>query len=263
MALKVHLLNCATLCPSAGLQLLGLSPTLPCNCLLIESNAGLILVDTGLGLNDVRLRTSTPLLDAFARPRYQASETAYQHIVALGLNPDDVRHIVLTHLDIDHAGGLSDFPGAKVHLHAREHQSATGPWHWQQLRYQQRQWHHGVQWETYRPQGETWFGLEAVHHLRGLPEEIVLIPLCGHTHGHSGVAVHTSEGWLLHCGDACFQTGQIADPARATPFLSALQWAEAADPIRWGLNLWHLQQFRSKHPAIRVICSHEPIGSPP
>lgn len=33
---------------------------------------------------------------------------------------EDVRHIVLTHLDLDHAGGLPDFPHAKVHVHATE-----------------------------------------------------------------------------------------------------------------------------------------------
>lgn len=32
------------------------------------------------------------------------------------MNVRDVRHIVLTHLDFDHAGGLDDFPEATVHM---------------------------------------------------------------------------------------------------------------------------------------------------
>ena len=29
-----------------------------------------------------------------------------------------------------------------------------------------------------------------------------MVPLVGHTPGHTGVAVETAKGWLLHCGDA-------------------------------------------------------------
>ncbi len=34
----------------------------------------------------------------------------------LGYSINDVRHIILTHLDLDHAGGLHDFPNAAVHV---------------------------------------------------------------------------------------------------------------------------------------------------
>ncbi|MFD0510570.1 MBL fold metallo-hydrolase [Streptomyces aureus] len=34
-------------------------------------------------------------------------------MTGLGYAVDDVRHIVLTHLDLDHAGGLPDFPRAR------------------------------------------------------------------------------------------------------------------------------------------------------
>ncbi|MCT9113339.1 MBL fold metallo-hydrolase [Streptomyces mirabilis] len=38
----------------------------------------------------------------------------------LGFDRTDVRHIVLTHFDADHIGGLSDFPHAQVHVTAAE-----------------------------------------------------------------------------------------------------------------------------------------------
>jgi len=31
---------------------------------------------------------------------------------------------VLTHIDFDHAGGLPDFPQAKIHVHANEKNAA-------------------------------------------------------------------------------------------------------------------------------------------
>jgi glyoxylase-like metal-dependent hydrolase (beta-lactamase superfamily II) len=54
-------------------------------------------------------------------------ETAYMQIKELGFNPQDVRHILVTHLDLDHAGGLSDFPEAKVHIFAPEFEAAMNP----------------------------------------------------------------------------------------------------------------------------------------
>jgi hypothetical protein len=56
--LRIHHLNCGSLCPRGG-KLFGgsggpLSPTpMCCHCLLIESDDGLILVDAGLGVEDV------------------------------------------------------------------------------------------------------------------------------------------------------------------------------------------------------------------
>jgi glyoxylase-like metal-dependent hydrolase (beta-lactamase superfamily II) len=40
-------------------------------------------------------------------------------------DPKDVRHIVLTHLDFDPAGGLGDFPHATVHMLADERDYAV------------------------------------------------------------------------------------------------------------------------------------------
>jgi glyoxylase-like metal-dependent hydrolase (beta-lactamase superfamily II) len=53
-------------------------------------------------------------------------------------------------------------------------------------------------------------GFEAVRDLDGLPPEILLVPLAGHTWGHSAVAIDTGDGWLLHAGDAYFFRGESA-----------------------------------------------------
>ena len=77
-------------------------------------------------LAHVQARSSGPR-SIRTRPRSSRSR-------ALGLDPRDVRHIVVTHLDLDHAGGLADFPDAKVHLHAREHAAAMARTHVQGAR---------------------------------------------------------------------------------------------------------------------------------
>jgi glyoxylase-like metal-dependent hydrolase (beta-lactamase superfamily II) len=61
----------------------------------------------------------------------------------LGFSPRDVRHIVLTHLDFDHAGGLDDFPWAMVHLLRRERDHALKQRTWlDRQRFRPQQWHH-------------------------------------------------------------------------------------------------------------------------
>src|SRR5690606_14297750 len=120
-----------------------------------------------------------------------------------GFKAADVRHILLTHLDFDHAGGIEDFPQARVHVMVDELVAATRrrtPV--DRGRYRPRQWNEDVAWRSYSGGGEPWFGFAAVRDLEGLPPEILMIPLVGHTRGHCGVAVRTAEGWLLHAGDA-------------------------------------------------------------
>ena len=109
--MKIHHLDCGSLCPRGG-RLFGgkggpwaVAP-MCCHCLLIEGEDGLVLVDSGLGVEDVadpgRLGF---LFNAVTRPRLEIAETARRQIAGLGFHVDDVRHIVPTHLDLDHAGG--------------------------------------------------------------------------------------------------------------------------------------------------------------
>ena len=47
-------------------------------------------------------------------------DTAVRRLEQLGSSTDDVRQILMTHCDPDHAGGLADFPNAKVHMAEEE-----------------------------------------------------------------------------------------------------------------------------------------------
>jgi len=187
-------------------------PGMVCHCLLVETEQGLVLVDTGIGLADVadaegRLGRQFVRM---TRPRLDPEETAARQLVRLGYAVDDVRHVVLTHLDLDHAGGLADFPKATVHVREPEHVAATAPpTRMERMRYRSVQWEHEPRWELHPAAGgERWFGIDGATELPDLPG-IVLVPLAGHTRGHIGVAVRVgSDGgrsrWLLHAGDAYF-----------------------------------------------------------
>ena len=222
--MRIHHLNCGSLCPRGG-RLLGgaggpLSPApMCCHCLLIEGDDRLILVDTGLGVEDVNEPRRLGLLfNAMMRPRLEVAETALRQVVDLGYRPSDVRHIVPTHLDLDHAGGISDFPGAAVHVFVAELRAASNPSSLsERSRYRAVQIAAVKKWAVVKEEGESWFGFSAVRAIPGTRDEVLLIPLPGHTRGHCGVAVRRSEDWLLHCGDAYFHHAEVEPVGGAPP----------------------------------------------
>ena len=207
------------MCPRGARLLAGegglLEPTrLVCHCLLIEGAEGLVLIDTGFGSGDVaRRRQLGTMFNALVRPELRAEETAAAQLRARGFDPGDVRHIVTTHLDLDHSGGLPDFPDAEVHLLGDELRAALNPGLRERQRYIAAHWAHGPRWVEHEGGGEDWFGFAGVRVLPGSGAEILLIPLTGHTLGHTGVAVRNGAGWLLHCGDAYFRQSEVQTPA--------------------------------------------------
>ncbi|WP_343230390.1 MBL fold metallo-hydrolase [Xanthomonas euvesicatoria] len=77
----------------------------------METSAGLVLIDTGFGLRDVAepgARLSRFFL-ALVKPDLREEMTAIRQIQRLGLDPRDVRHIVLTHLDSTTPAGWTTF----------------------------------------------------------------------------------------------------------------------------------------------------------
>ena len=266
MSLRIHHLNCATLCVSGSRLIRGQggwleTAQLVCHCLLVETNEGLVLVDTGLGLSDIREpRHLGAGFNMMMRPRLNVAETAVSQVKALGFSPDDVRHIVLTHMDLDHAGGLPDFPAAKVHIFAQEYQRAMArpSWH-ERSRYRPAQWAHGPQWQVYDEAGEDWFGFRSVRALGDSDGEILLVPLVGHTLGHAGIAVRSGDGWLLHCGDAYFHQNEVrVDDPSCPAGLKLFQRIVAMDNRARLDNQERLRHLAGSHgQEVRLICSHD------
>ena len=272
--MRIHHLNCGTDCPLGGAlfdgRSWGLTGRLVCHCLLIETDAhGLVLIDTGYGLRDIDHPHRPPhpritrAMRAMLNIRLREEETAVRQIEALGFSRDDVRHILLTHLDFDHAGGLEDFPRATVHLMQKEWTAATGPrtGFVSRNRYRPSQYDEVREWRCYGALGEPWFGFEAVRDLKGLPPEILLVPLPGHTWGHAGVAIQRPEGWLLHAGDAYFYRGEMRQAKRhCTPGLRGYQnMMEVSRELRF-TNQERLRRLSiERRHDVRILCAHDAV----
>jgi glyoxylase-like metal-dependent hydrolase (beta-lactamase superfamily II) len=268
--MRVHHLNCISECPLGGALMDAHSvhprARLSVHCLAIETREGLVLVDTGFGLGDVyhpKKRLSRFFL-AVNAPDFREEMTALRQLERLGFRASDVRHILMTHLDFDHAGGIEDFPHARVHLLASERDAAVARRTMlDRMRYRPQQWG-GTQhrWHLYRGgEGDTWYGFDAVRGLTGVSDDILLVPLVGHTLGHAGIAVRGDAGWMFLTGDAYFWRNEM-DPRRprCTPGLAAYQWLMDKDHRARRWNQQRLRELKARHGReVRVFCSHDPV----
>ncbi len=257
--IRVHHFNAVSMCPAGGGLImggpLGTPAELVCHCLLVESSVGLVLVETGMFASDesTARRTHQSTMRAL-RPRPGIESTAKKAIEKLGFSADDVQHVIPTHLDVDHAGGLPDFPRATVHVHSPELDAATArATLMEQLRYVPAQWKHEVKWERYESGGDSWQGFGSVRPLEGEPD-IAIIPLEGHTRGHVGVAIRTTHGWMLHAGDAYFHAREMFG-SMAPVALEIFQLTVAADDSLRRRNRDRLRLL-SEGGEVRVFCAH-------
>ena len=265
--MRVHRLNCGSFCPYGRRLVNGDGGWLEkgfvsCNCLAIETDSdGIVLVDTGFGMEDAR---NPGQLGGFYRylmnVEAKAETTALRQLEALGFSASDVRHVVTTHLDLDHSGGLPDFPEAEVHLLSAELEAALHPALTDRLRYiGGAHWKHNPKWVTHDAGGDDWHGFESVRILPGLDLEILLVPLIGHTRGHTAVAIRDGKGWLLHAGDAYFHHGEMSTPPSCPPMLGFFQNLTASDNRARKANRDRLRELVARHgDGLAVICSHDP-----
>lgn len=256
--MRVYHLNCGTMTPLIVGRIV-------CHVLLCESDDGLVLVDSGLGLADCADHSRIGSVRFLVRARFDESETAARQVEALGYTRSDVRHIVVTHFDMDHVGGLSDFPQATVHTTASEFAAANDPpTRAERRRYRSVQWSHGPKVHTYTGGGEPWQGFQVAYPIVGV-DGVSLVPMSGHTRGHALVGVDAGDrGWLLHAGDAVFDRGSIAtaqdsaEDRASRRTIKAFEWAVGQDRSKLAANHARLTEVRAAGTAT-VIPAHDPV----
>ena len=223
MAVKIHHLNCGTMrsigyFPFSTMPVFGRGKLFGrgvavIHCLLVDSGDGLILVDAGYGIQDYRHPTF--IVRAFNRvislDRDEA-QTAVRQVAALGYQPEDVKHIFLTHMHLDHSGGIADFPQAQMHVYEPEYEMAVHGTGLLARFYIDQHWAHGPDWVVHQLVSDQWHGLDCTPTVTIGEVEVFMLPMVGHTPGLSAVVIHLpDERWLIHAGDSYGYHGLI-DP---------------------------------------------------
>ncbi|MGE8540403.1 MAG: MBL fold metallo-hydrolase [Acinetobacter sp.] len=263
MIYNIHHLHCGTLCPLCGPMFgqRGFHAKLICHCLLLETDQGLVLVDTGLGMQDY-LHTKArlgSLIASTGRIENNLEQSAVAQIQQLGFRPKDVKHILLSHLDFDHAGGISDFPHAMVHVLSTEYNAAQNLKSFKnKTRYKPQQFQQHRYWNFIEPlQGESWHNLHRVQGFQLFQDEILMIPLLGHTLGHCGIAIRKQDGWIFFCGDAYYSHLQLTGQ-HSLKALNQLERFFATDNTQRLDNLEKIKILAQTEPNIELICAHDP-----
>ncbi len=111
---RAHLPDMNHLTPDRNV---GKPVTIPILMFLIEHPKGLVVFDTGADVDD----TTDPFLDADPGQRIDLQ------IERLGYRTEDVKYVVLSHLHIDHIGGMALFPDATFIVRRQELRAAWWP----------------------------------------------------------------------------------------------------------------------------------------
>ncbi len=235
------------------------SPPMVCHVLLVETDNGLVLVDTGFGTRDCDDHKRIGPFRHMLRAVFDHDETAGRQVERLGYSREDVRHIVITHFDMDHIGGISDFPDAQIHATSAEILGAVrNPTFRERMRFRPVQWSHGPKLVEHTPDGEKWRGFAAAKELTEISPGIVLISLPGHTRGHACIAVDAGHRWVFHAGDSFYNSGTIDGKTEVPRMVKIYEPLLAFDRKRVLDNHARLAELYSRQePDLLIVCAHD------
>lgn len=212
------------------------------HCLLLDTGAGLVLVDSGYGIRDYTQPTRiVKIFNRIIGSVEDMEETALHQVRALGYEPEDVKHIFLTHMHLDHTGGLPDFPLAKVHAYEAELDTALHSTGFISNFYIDQHLAHDPDWEVHSKQGGKWHDLDFTPEFEFNNIRLFFVPLPGHSPGNCMVVLHLpDDSYIVHGGDTFYYIGQLAPDG----------------PIRQPFH-WVVQLFNLFNPVTRAFFEHE------
>lgn len=163
----------------------------PVSAYLLETRQGWVLVDCGLNsalINDPALREQYYTGRGWRPPLVLPQHELQVQLDAIGVRPEQVNTVVLTHMHMDHTGNLKLFPNARVVAQRAEHSYAFAPDHdpaWFDCDYQLP----GLRWQLLDGDAEVMPGLRC-------------LSTPGHTPGHQSLLLELPRsGPVILVGD--------------------------------------------------------------
>ena len=211
--------------------------TIPIRGYAIRSGAHVVLVDTGFPnayYEDPDAAGRADGLDSFGRlVRLGPENRPHAQLALLGLDPEDVTELVITHGDIDHVGGIDDFPDATIVL-SRSERDAGPPRYFGDVR--------PLQWPAARR-------YRLIDGDEELAPGVALLATPGHSPGHLSLLVRLRETRtvVLAC-DAISREAELATGINGG--------ATASDTARRSAE--RLVELARRHDAL-LVYGHDPV----
>jgi N-acyl homoserine lactone hydrolase len=168
----------------------------------IEHPDGVIVVDTGAATHLKSLPRWHPYFQLSVRFDIEPEQEIGPQLKALGISARDVTTVVLTHMHIDHDGGLAHFPHSRILVSGNEMARAAGlagairgylPDRWPKWFDPQ-----SIAWQS-APCGS--FAHSAAISSNG---DVIAVPTPGHTPGHISVIARDGLEQTMLAGDTSY-----------------------------------------------------------
>jgi N-acyl homoserine lactone hydrolase len=226
--------------------------TVPVPAFLVEHpGAGPVLIDTGFHpsvaakpqANLGRLSQFT-----FRNIEMKPDQAVSSQLRARGIEASAVKAVVMTHLHIDHASAISEYPDATFVVSAAEWAAASE--HGQLHGYVKRQFDHGFDWRLLDFEGrdaESFSGFARSFDLFG-DGSVRAVYTPGHTLGHMSVVLRTHSGEVLVAGDAIYMRRTLADTH--LPY-------RTEDEHLFRRSLREIRQYATETPEAVIVPGHD------
>lgn len=223
----------------------------PAPAFLVEHpGAGPILVDTGFHASvavDPRQnlgRVISRLYDIDMKPE----QAIAAQLRGLGIEPRDIRVVIMTHLHLDHASAISDFTEATYVLGQGEWAAFNGRFPLLGG-YVKKHMSHAVEYREvmYDRAVDSYSTFGRSHDLFG-DGSIRLVYTPGHSRGHQSVILRLKGREALLVGDAAYFLDTLENERRGL-FLD--------DEHNWRRSLREIQLYKRENPGALIIPSHD------
>jgi glyoxylase-like metal-dependent hydrolase (beta-lactamase superfamily II) len=218
----------------------------PVYALAIEHPEGVIVVDTGAAAHLKSLPRWHPYFRFAVRFDIEPEQEVGPQLRGLGIGARDVKTVVLTHMHIDHDGGLAHFPHSRILGSAGEIARASGI-AGAMLGYLPKRW---PKW--FAPEPLAWqptacgpFASSAPISAAG---DVIAVPTPGHTPNHLSVVVRDGDHEIMLAGDASYLESTM---------LSGTVDGVSPDETVAAATLARIREFCSQRPTA-YLPAHDP-----
>ena len=203
----------------------------------IRANQRIILVDTGFPaayIDDPLATAQIDRLDTFGQVDHlRPANLPAAQLALLGLRPDAITDLIVSHTHIDHIGGLADFPQARIIIGAAE-RALPAP----------------LYWADRRPLAWPAANYTLIYADTEILPGLTVLATPGHSPGHLSLLIDLPSGPVLLTADALSRPAELQDG-----FAGAWDEAQARAQAQRLLQLAARQQAT-------VIYGHDPAQWP-